>query len=121
RGPLTPTPVGSMGEFVDTFGPGSRYSMPEVRSAFSNGVSLIFVARTSPGPGQKASMTVLDDEGETVARIVARAEGQWGNALSVRISQVKTLSGQGVKYVALEVLLNGQTIESFNNLVLDED
>ena len=39
RGPLEPTPVGSMASFVDMFGPGSRYTMPEVRTAFANGVS----------------------------------------------------------------------------------
>ena len=39
RGPLLPTPVGNFGEFIEIFGPGSRYSMPEVRAAFANGVS----------------------------------------------------------------------------------
>lgn len=121
RGPLTPTPVGSMGEFVDIFGPASRFSMPKVRAAFGNGVSRMVIARTSPGPGTKASLGMLGDEGETVATLIARAEGQWGNALSVRATQVKTLGGLGVKYVNLEVSLDGQLIESFSNLNLDED
>src|SRR5262245_43194846 len=121
RGPIAPTPVGTLGEFLDTFGPASRFSMPEVRAAFGNGVSQIVVARTSPGPGQKASLNLLDDEGEVVATLIARAEGRWGNAISVRASQVKPLSGRGVRYVNLDVLLDGQVVESFNNLVLDED
>ena len=126
RGPLTPTSVGSMGEFLDIFGPASRFSMPEVRAAFGNGVSQMVIARTSPGPGQKASLLLLDDEGETVATLIARAEGRWGNALSVRATQVKTLNvktlnGRGVRYVHLEVFLDGQLIEPFSNLNLDEE
>lgn len=78
RGPLTPTPVGSMGEFVDIFGPASRFSMPKVRAAFGNGVSRMVIARTSPGPGTKASLGMLGDEGETVATLIARAEGSGG-------------------------------------------
>jgi hypothetical protein len=119
RGPLEPTPVGSMAAFTDTFGPGSRYTMPEVRTAFANGVSEVVVARTEPR-GQKASLTLIDDEGEPVARLFARAEGTWGNHLAARVTQVRTLSGAGVKYVNLDVLLDGEVIESFNNLVMDE-
>ena len=120
RGPLSPTPVGTMSEFLDVFGVASRYSMPEVRSAFANGVSQAVVSRTHPGRGQKASIRLLDDEGEAVATLTARAEGRWGNGLSVRATQVKTLGGQGVKYVNLDVFLNDQPVESFNGLVLDE-
>ena len=108
-----------MAAFVDTFGPGSRYTMPEVRSAFANGVSQVVVARTE-ARGQKATLTLVDDDGEQVARLVARAEGAWGNALSAKVTQVRTLSGAGVKYCNLELALAGQVIETFNNLVMDE-
>jgi len=43
RGPVVPTQVGTFAEFTDIFGPASRYSLPEVRGAFANGVS-------RPGP-----------------------------------------------------------------------
>ncbi len=119
RGPREPTPVGSMAAFVDTFGPGSRYTMPEVRTAFANGVSEVVVARTE-ARGQKASLTLVDDENEPVARLIARAEGTWGNHLAAKVSQVRTLSGAGVKYFNLDVLLDGAVIESFTNLVMDE-
>lgn len=119
RGPLEPTPIGSMSAFVETFGPGSRYTMPEVRGAFANGVSQVVVARTE-ARGQKASLTLVDDDGEQVAKLVARAEGAWGNALGARVSQVRTLTGAGVKYFNLEVSLAGQVVETFNNLVMDE-
>jgi len=57
RGPVLPTPVGNFAEFIDIFGPASRYSMPEVRTAFANGVQQVVVARTDPGRGQKARLT----------------------------------------------------------------
>jgi hypothetical protein len=121
RGPLAPTPIGSFGELVDLFGAASRYSMPEVREALANGVSQVVVARLDPGRGQKATLNFLDDEGNTVITLEARAEGAWGNHLAARVSQVKTLSGHGIKYVNLEISLDGQVIETLNNLVLDED
>jgi hypothetical protein len=120
RGPLLPTPVGNFGEFIEIFGPGSRYSMPEVRAAFANGVTKAVIARTEPGRGQKASLDLIDDDGEKVATLRSRAEGAWGNQLSVRITQVRALSQKGVKFVNLETLLNGAVIETFNGLLSDE-
>jgi hypothetical protein len=114
-------PVGSFGEFIEIFGPGSRYSLPEVRWAFANGVSRLVIARIEPGHGQKASLDLVDDDGEKVATLEARAEGDWGNKLSVKVTQVKALSGKGVKYVNFETHLDGQSIESLNNLVMDEE
>jgi hypothetical protein len=120
RGPLMPTQVGNFSEFADVFGAASRYSMPEVRAAFANGVSRVVVARIAPGKGQKAFLDLVDDDGEPVVRLEARAEGAWGNRLSVRVTQVKALSGKGVKFVNLEVLYENTVIETFNNLVTDE-
>src|SRR5262245_15384258 len=121
RGPLLPTQVGNFSEFLDIFGPASRYTMPEVRSGFGNGVSRVIVARIAPGRGQKASVDLTDDDGEKVATLEARAEGAWGNRLAVRVQQVKALSGKGAKFVNLDVLFEGTVIESFNNLVTDEE
>src|SRR6185503_18798140 len=64
RGPLLPTAVGNFGEFVATFGPASRFAMPEVRTALANGVAQVVVARTDPGSAQKATTTLLDEDGE---------------------------------------------------------
>lgn len=121
RGPTTPTTVGNFGEFIELFGPASRYTLPEVREAFANGVSRAVIARVPAGSAQKAARTLLDDDGEQVVTLEARAEGAWGNKISVKVTQIKTLTGKGIKYVNLEVLNNGQTIEVLNNLVLDED
>ncbi|MDB6062024.1 MAG: hypothetical protein JWM78_2127 [Verrucomicrobiaceae bacterium] len=79
------------------------------------------IARVTPGSAQKASRTLLDDDGEQVVTLEARAEGNWGNAVSIKVTQIKTLSGKGIKYVNLEILINGQTVEVLNNLVLNED
>ena len=120
-GPVLATAVGTFGEFVEIFGPGSRYTMPELRDAFANGISRAVVARIEPGHGQKATLDLLDDDGEKVVTLEARAEGAWGNRLAVRVTQVKALSGKGIKYVNFETLLDGQTIEHLNNLVMDEE
>jgi hypothetical protein len=120
RGPLVPTQVGNFGEFLEIFGPASRYTMPEIRTGLANGVSRVVVARIAPGRGQKASVELTDDDGEQMAVLEARAEGAWGNRLAVRVQQVKSLSGQGLKFVNLDVLNEGTVIESFNNLVTDE-
>lgn len=120
RGPLAPTRVGSFGEFIGLFGAASRYTMPEARTAFTNGVREIVVARIAPGRGAKATTLLLDDEGETVATLEARAEGGWGSRLTARVLQIKTLGGTGVKYVNLELSLDGEVVETLANLVMDE-
>ncbi|MBC6459908.1 hypothetical protein [Actinomadura sp. HBU206391] len=119
RGPVDPTPVGSFSEFTEIFGPASRFTMPELRAAFANGVARAVVARTAPGAGAKAGLTLKDDEGENVVRLSARAEGAWGNRVAVRVTQIRTLSGEGVKYVNLEVALDGEVAETIDNLVMD--
>lgn len=121
RGPVLPTSVGGFGEFLELFGPGSRYTMPEVLGAFANGISRAVIARIEPGHALKASIDLLDDDGEKVATLEARAEGVWANHLSVRVSQVKALSGKGIKYINFETLLDGQSIETLNSLVMDEE
>jgi hypothetical protein len=121
RGPVAPVQIGNFAEFAEIFGPASRYTMPEAHGAFANGVSRVVVSRTRPDRGQKASLTLKDDDGEDVARLEARAEGAWGNALSAKITQVRALGGRGVKFVTLEVAMNGAIIETHSGLVSDED
>ena len=120
QGPIEPTPIGTLGEFLEIFGQGSRYTMPEVRTALANGVAMVHVARIEPGRGSKSKLTLKDNEGEDVAVLEARAEGKWGDAINVRISQVKTAGG-AVKYVNIDVSLNGSVVESHKNLVMDEE
>jgi hypothetical protein len=121
RGPVDPVTVGSFAEFIEVFGPASRFTMPEVRGAFANGVSRVVVARIAPGRGQKASLVLQDDDGEDLARLEARAEGAWGNRLTVQATQVRSLGGTGVKFVNLDVRLDGLLVETFKGLVTDEE
>lgn len=119
-GPVNPTRVGSFGEFLSLFGPASRFSMPEARTAFTNGVMEVVVARTVSGVAQKATLLLKDDEGDDVATLVARAEGAWGNGLSAKVTQIKTLGGGGLKYVNLDIALDGEVVETLSNLVMDD-
>src|SRR4051812_11759686 len=117
-GPTDPTPIGQFTDFLTRFGRASRYTMPEVRTALSGGVSRVYVARIAPGRGTKATLTLNDDDGEAVIDLEARAEGTWGNAIGIRVIPIRTLSGEGVKYVNLEVSLSGQVVEPLQNLVM---
>ena len=121
RGPIEPAPIGNVAELIDQFGAASRYTMPEIRTAFANGVARVWVARIAPDRGKKASVTVNDTDGEPAVTFVARAEGNWGNKVSVRVTPVATLTGAGVKYVDLEVLLDDEVVERIDNLVADPD
>jgi hypothetical protein len=94
--------------------------MPEVRSALVNGVSQVVIGRLAPGRGRKAFTELLDEEGEKVARLEARAEGLWGERIAVRVTPVRTLTGLGTKYVNIEVSYDGEVVESHDNLVMDE-
>src|SRR3954449_9485107 len=118
RGPVVPTAIGSLGEFTEIFGEGSRYTMPEVRTALANGVFLAYVARVAPGRGTAAAATLKDDEDQDVVRLRARAGGLWGEHLTVAVEQVKTAGG-ATKYVNLHVFLDGTRIETLGNLVMD--
>jgi hypothetical protein len=120
-GPTDPTPIGQLTDFVAQFGRASRYTMPEVRTALAGGVSMVYVARISPGKGTKAALRLFDDEGEAVVDLEARAEGAWGGGIAVRVIPVRTLSGLGVKYVNLEVSLNGTVVETLQNLIMDPE
>jgi hypothetical protein len=122
RGPIEPTPLGSFDEFVAAFGEGSRHTMPEVRSAFVNGVSRVVIARTIPGgAARKASAVLQDEDGQDVAFVEARAEGAWGNRVSVAVTAVRTLKTRAVRYVDVEVLVAGAVRERFSGLVMDPD
>jgi hypothetical protein len=119
QGPLIPTPVATFGDFIQTFGGSSRYTMPELRTAFTNGVSMAYVARIAPGKGTAAAATLNDEDGSGIVRVQARGPGRWGNQLAVRVTQIKTITGLGIKYVNLDVLQAGNVIETHQNLVFD--
>ena len=121
RGPVEPTPLGNVAELIDQFGPASRYTMPEIRTAFANGVSRVWVSRIAPGRGRRASIVVNDADGEPCVTFVARAEGNWGNHLTIGVTPVLSLNRLGTKYVDLEVRLGDEVVERIENVVADPD
>lgn len=119
RGPLTPVRIGSYAEFIETFGPASRFTLPELRDALANGITRAVVCRLAPAAGRKATLTLMDADGEAAMVLEARAEGAWGRTLAAKVTEVRTLGGQGVKYINLEILLNGAVVERHDGLVSD--
>ncbi|HWI60728.1 MAG TPA: phage tail sheath subtilisin-like domain-containing protein [Symbiobacteriaceae bacterium] len=78
---------GSLQEFREAFGTASLASLPEVKQAFANGLRQVVVANTPATAGAPAQAIVkVDSGGNTYDMTVsARANGAWGNALSVRV------------------------------------
>ena len=70
--------------FIELFGPGAAYSMPEARQALQNGASMLVVAAI---PGQGVAATVALKRGdELVLVFTARAPGTWANKLKVKVT-----------------------------------
>ncbi len=102
-------------ELFELYGPATAYSFPEAVSALSNGVSEVVVSPVAGG--RKAEATLRDDDGDDVVRLIARAVGPWGNRLGVRIKRRRTRDG-AVRNVSLEILLDGNVIESHDGLLI---
>ncbi len=79
----------SWSRFIELYGPGSAYSMPEARQALQNGVFELVVSPVSPETGSKAFalVPVKEETGEKSSsfKLVARSSGPWANNLKVRI------------------------------------
>lgn len=104
-------------ELFDVFGPATRFCFPEAVSALINGVSEIVVSPVDPGSGQNASVTLLDDEGDGVAIMRARAVGPWANDISVRIIRTLAADRRTVRRFTLEVLYKGSPVERHDNMI----
>lgn len=78
---------GSLQEFREAFGPATVASLPEVKQAFANGLRQVVVAGTPANAGAPAKATIKVESGgnQHDLQITARANGAWGNALSVRV------------------------------------
>lgn len=79
--------LGSLQEFRESFGPATVASLPEVKQAFANGLRQVVVANTPANAGSPAQATVKVESGGSQYDLLiqARANGAWGNALSVRV------------------------------------
>jgi hypothetical protein len=111
--------VTSTQELFDLYGPATRYSFPEAVSALVNGVSEVVVSPVNPSGGQNAEVVLLDDEGDAVVKLRARAAGPWGNDLAVRVIRAIASDRRTVRRVTLEVLFKGIVVDRHENLILD--
>lgn len=103
-------------ELFELYGPATAYSFPEALSALANGISEVVI---SPAlGGGKASVTLRDADGDDVVRLIARAAGPWGNHLGVRVRHRRARDG-AVRNASIEVLLDGETIETHDGLLID--
>jgi hypothetical protein len=107
------TPVSSFPAFLEEFGPGSSFSMPEVRQAFQNGIAEVVVSPV--GGGTAGAANLLDAQGGTVAALTARANGPWSQNIQVTVAQ------KGSPPNALDLTIAfGSVQEAFRNLVSPE-
>jgi len=98
KGPLLkPTRIGRFPEFIEEFGVGSAYSMPEAKQALQNGAKELVIVRLGDREKNKASgsrefieLASKVPSPEKVLKLEARAEGIWGNEIEVKVSESKS-------------------------------
>ena len=78
----------SWSRFVELFGPGSAWSLPEARQALENGVFELVVSPVDASSASSASGGVGDGTNERF-KLTARAAGIWANNLKVELGQRK--------------------------------
>ena len=105
-------------DLIETYGPATRYSFPEVMAALANGVSEVVLSPVADATGKAAELVLVDEEDEDVVILRARAVGPWGNNLAVAVKRNLASDARTVRSVSLEVLLNGRPIERHDNLIL---
>lgn len=80
-----PGRASSWNRFVELFGPGSAFSLPEARQALQNGVFEVVVSAIPVDAAAKASAT-LKSGARSLATLTARAPGSWANGLSYKVT-----------------------------------
>jgi hypothetical protein len=77
--------VQSWNAFVEQFGPGSAWSMPEAAQALSNGVFELVVSAVAAESAQRAQCELPADGGSAALVLQARAPGTWANELKIEV------------------------------------
>lgn len=107
---LKPTRIGRFPGFIEEFGVGSAYWMPEAKQALQNGAKELVVVRLKNG--SRADAVFNSVAGNPALQLTARAEGIWGNELSVMIS-----AGKAAGTHKVEVFYQSdEAEETFDNL-----
>ena len=87
----------SWSRFIELYGPGSAFSMPEARQALQNGVFELVVCPLKVEDSQKASVEIPpSDAVETALKLTARAAGPWANDLKVKVTLRKSPDNKDV-------------------------
>lgn len=108
--------VTKVSEVRELLGPGSEVSMPEVVHALANGASEVVISPVRGG--SPASLTLRNSDSAPCVILRTRANGAWGNALSVEVRGVANAAGELVR-ASIRVLRGRQLLESFSDLQVD--
>ena len=111
----------SWSRFVEVFGPGSAFSMPEARQALQNGIFELVVCPLKEGAGKKAFVEIPASNPQAKKepfKLVARAAGPWANDVAVKVTGRKTIDKKDV--FDLEIQRPGTSeFEVHRNLSMD--
>jgi hypothetical protein len=111
KGPLLePKRIDRFPTFKEIFGAGSVYSMPEAKQALQNGAKELVIVKLANGT--KASADFNSTAGNNALRLTARAEGIYGNEISVKISAGKAAGTHKVEVY----YQSDEAEETFDNL-----
>jgi hypothetical protein len=113
NGPLlTPTRIDRFPTFMEIFGVGSSFSMPEAKQALQNGAKELVIVKLANGT--KASADFNSIAGNIALRLITKAEGIYGNEISVMIS-----AGKAADTHKVEVYFQAdEAVETFDNLTM---
>ncbi|MGD2088494.1 MAG: phage tail sheath subtilisin-like domain-containing protein [Candidatus Aminicenantes bacterium] len=113
KGPLLePQRIDRFPTFKEIFGVGSVYSMPEAKQALQNGAKELVIVKLANG--SKASADFTSTAGNNALRLSARAEGIYGNEISVMISAGKAAGTHKVEVY----YQSDEAEETFDNLTM---
>ncbi|MHA6534209.1 phage tail sheath family protein [Paenibacillus sp. BAC0078] len=124
--------VTNWSQFVNEFGQfiPNGYLAYAVYNFFAEGGTSCYVVRAAAKDIQPASLTIRDTDNLDLFKVVARSEGNWGNRISVKISQSSNKQQFGFKMVVQYLLdsefddeytgedEDGKIVEVFDNMLL---
>jgi len=97
-----------------TFGRCLDATIPEAKQAFQNGVSEIVMVPLAGTSSKKAMIELKGKSGETAFKVNARARGQWGNNIKVKVEGKPDDTGK--KTMCTITVSHGNMLEIFDNL-----
>ena len=122
RGPVEPTPLGNVAELIDQFGPASRYTMPEIRTAFANGVSRVWVLADRPGPGAQGVDHRQRRRRRALRHVRRPRRGELGQPVcDRRDAGALAQSARAPSTSTSRCCLGGEVVERIENVVADPD